>query len=159
MYVCIFIHITLKKDNSSMCGNSPFRERSLFMVRVGTEERVICGLKKFYPTVCLSQIFFTPPKENSKVSMHLCLNMVYVVTLPLCSKIIQLPHLIQLIFLSYPTIISSVPTSVINNDRCLISHSYCQVKAHLQLVTCNPVLPVSWSDGWRLNRLPHPSLR
>ena len=39
--------------------------------------------------------------------------------LHLWSKIILLPHLTQLIFVSYPTILSSVPTPVINNDRSL----------------------------------------
>ena len=80
--------------------------------------------QKLYPTICLSQFFFTPPKENSKTRLHLCLNMVYVFTLPLQSKIILLPHLTQLIFFSYPTILSSVPTPVMKNDRSLSSTAF-----------------------------------
>ena len=93
------------------------RERPLFMAGVGTEKKVLCALKKVYPTICLSQIFFTSPKENSKTRLLLCLGMVYAFTLPLCSKIILLPHLTQHLFVSYLTILSSVPTPVINNDR------------------------------------------
>ena len=53
------------------------------MAGVGTEEKVLCALKKFYDTISLSQIFFTSPKENSRTRLQLCLNMVYVFTLPL----------------------------------------------------------------------------
>ena len=75
--------------------------------------------KKFYPTICLSQIFFTPPKETNRTRFLLCLDMVYAFTLPLCSKIILLPHLTLLIFFSYPIILSSAPTPVINNGHSL----------------------------------------
>ena len=51
--------------------------------------------------------------------VHLCLNMVHAFTLPRWSKIVLLPHITQLTFFSYPTILSSVPTPVINNDRSL----------------------------------------
>ena len=92
------------------------RERSLYMAGVGTEEEVLFALKKFYPTICLSQIFFTPPKENSKTRLLVRLDMVYAFTIPMCSKMILLPHLTQPIFSVTP---SSVPTPVINNDRSL----------------------------------------
>ena len=85
----------------------------------GLKRKRYVPLKKIYPTICYSQVFFTPPKENSKANVHLRFNMVYVSTLPTWSKIILLPHLTQLIFFSYPTILSSVPTPVINNDRSL----------------------------------------
>ena len=94
------------------------------MAGVGTEEReYYVPSKKFYPTICLSQIFFIPPKENSKTRLHLRLNMLYVLTLSPYSKAILLLHLPELIFVIHPTVLSSVPTLVINNDPSLSGES------------------------------------
>ena len=64
----------------------------------GLKRKYYVASKKFYPTVCFSQSSFTPPKENSRVRLLLRFDMVYAFTLPLCSKIILLPHLAQPIF-------------------------------------------------------------
>ena len=78
----------------------------------GLKRKYYVASNKFYPTICLSQIFFTPPKENSKTRLHLCLNIVCVFTLPLCSKIILLPHLTLLIFsVTPPCSLQSPPWS------------------------------------------------
>ena len=59
------------------------RERSLFMAGMGNEEKVLHTLKKILPHHLLESNFLYPTKENSKTRVHLCLNMVYVFTLPL----------------------------------------------------------------------------
>ena len=64
--------------------NSDIKERSLFMVGLGTEENVLCALKNICPTIYLSKIFSTSLKENCKARVHLCLNMIYIFTLLLC---------------------------------------------------------------------------
>ena len=81
----------------------------------GLKRKCYVHSKKFYPTICLSQIFFTPPKKNSAFMLKFGIYF----TLLLSSKIILPPHLTQVILFSYPIILSSVPTPVINNDRFL----------------------------------------
>ena len=89
------------------------RERSLFMAEVGTEEKVLCFLKNILPRHLLKSNFLYPnTKENSRTRVYLCLNMVYVFTLPPWSEIILLPNRAQRNF-------SSDPTPVINTDHSL----------------------------------------
>ena len=85
----------------------------------GLKRKYYVPLKIFYSTICLGQVFFTAPKENSKRRLHLCLNMINVFALPLCYKTILLLHPAQLTVFSYPTVLSSVPAPVIYNDRSL----------------------------------------
>ena len=96
-----------------------FRERSLFMAGVGTEEEVLYALKKFYPTICLCQIVLYPTegKQLNKGAFMLTYGICFYTTLAVKNYSCTPPNTAY--FFSYPTILSSVPTPVINNDRSL----------------------------------------
>ena len=68
----------------------------------------------------LNQIFFTPPKENSKTRVHFA----YIWYMFLRSHVVKAHSSISpstAYFCSYPTILSPVPTPVINSHRSLTS--------------------------------------
>ena len=128
-----------KSTKSSTADNCfiTIRERSLFMVGVGTERKCYMPSKKVYPTI--SRILLTPPKENNKTRIHLCLNMVYVFTLPLWSKIILPPNLTQYIFSVSPLVyLQSPPWSKIMTTILHISNRI----HHLSRIIC---MPSRWS--------------
>ena len=79
----------------------------------GLKRKCYMPSKQVCPTICLSQIFLTPPKKNNKTRGHLCLNMVYVFTLSLWSKIILLPHLTQFFSVTPSFYLQSPPMSQI----------------------------------------------
>ena len=90
------------------------------MTGVGTEEKVFCALKKNLLHHLLKSDFLYPT-EDSKTRLLLCLDIVYAFILPLCSKEYSATPPNIAYFFSYPTILSSVRTSVINSYRSLIS--------------------------------------
>ena len=76
--------------------------------------------KNITPTFYYSQLL----KENSRARLHLCLDMVYVFTLPRGQKVVFYPTLNSLIFSVTPPFylrlpLSSVLTPVINDDLSL----------------------------------------
>ena len=97
-----------------------FRKRSLFMAGVETEEEVLYVLKKILPHHLLKSNFLYPTegKQLNKGAFMpkygICFH-----TTPVVKKYSSTPPNTAY-FVNYPSILSSVPISVINNDRSLI---------------------------------------
>ena len=99
----------------------------------------MCSQNKLHNTICLSQIFSIPPKENSKATLHFRTNRVYIFTYLCVQEITLLPHLTQLNFFSYHISFFSVPTLVMQNDRSLrayvcYSHTICKEGLQIELL-------------------------